>query len=127
MDDNCRLQKYIFLYIIFYDDICLSVCLFVCLFDSHILFTMFLALYQHDIFRSNYHWHNDVQGKVKVRGKKLRVTDVKTTIAPDRAVQFEFIYGHKIMHKTLSGIEEVPFCFSRSSVKFQGHMGWKID
>ena len=25
------------------------------------------------------------------------------------------------------GNEEVPYNFSRSSIKFQGHMGWKID
>ena len=32
-----------------------------------------------------------------------------------------------MMHKAWSSIEEVPYCFSRSSVKFQGHTGWKID
>ena len=26
-----------------------------------------------------------------------------------------------MMHKTGCGIEEVPYCFSRLSVKFQGH------
>ena len=26
-----------------------------------------------------------------------------------------------MMHKAWSSIEEVPYCFSRSSVKFQGH------
>ena len=31
-----------------------------------------------------------------------------------------------MMHKAWSGIEEVPYCFSRSSAKFQGHMGQKI-
>ena len=31
-----------------------------------------------------------------------------------------------MMHKAWSSIEEVPFCFSRSSVKFQGHRGQKI-
>ena len=29
-------------------------------------------------------------------------------------------------HKAWSSIEEVPYCFSRSSVKFQGHKGSKI-
>ena len=29
-------------------------------------------------------------------------------------------------HKAWSSIEEVPYCFSRSSVKFQGHIGLKI-
>ena len=31
------------------------------------------------------------------------------------------------MGKAWSSIDEVPYCFSRSSVKFQGHMGKKID
>ena len=29
-------------------------------------------------------------------------------------------------HKAWSSIEEVPYCFSRSSIKFQGHTGQKI-
>ena len=31
-----------------------------------------------------------------------------------------------MMHKARSSIEEVPYCFSRSSVKFQGHIALKI-
>ena len=31
------------------------------------------------------------------------------------------------MHKAWCSIEEVPYCFPRSSIKFQGHTGWKID
>ena len=31
-----------------------------------------------------------------------------------------------MMHRALSGIVEVPYCFSRSSVKFQGHTALKI-
>ena len=29
-------------------------------------------------------------------------------------------------HKAWCGIGKVPYCFSRSSVEFQGHTGWKI-
>ena len=32
-----------------------------------------------------------------------------------------------MMHKAWCSIGEVPYCFSRSSIKFQGHTGWKID
>ena len=32
----------------------------------------------------------------------------------------------EMMHKAWSNIEEVPYCFSRASVKFQGHTGQKI-
>ena len=31
-----------------------------------------------------------------------------------------------MMHKACTVIEEVPYCFSRSSVEFQGHTGQKI-
>ena len=31
-----------------------------------------------------------------------------------------------MMHKAWSNIEEVPYCFSRSSIKFQGHTAKKI-
>ena len=31
-----------------------------------------------------------------------------------------------MMHKAWSGIEEVPYCFSRSSIKFQGYTALKI-
>ena len=36
-------------------------------------------------------------------------------------LQFEFTHGFEMMHKAWSSIEEVPYFFSRSSVKFQGH------
>ena len=39
--------------------------------------------------------------------------------------QFEYTNGYEIMHKVWSSIEKVPYCFSRSSVKFQGHAGQK--
>ena len=32
-----------------------------------------------------------------------------------------------MMHKAWCSIEEVPYYFSRSSIKFQGHTGWKIN
>ena len=42
-------------------------------------------------------------------------------------LQFEFTDGFEMMHKAWCSIEEVPCYFSRSSIKFQGHTGWKID
>ena len=41
-------------------------------------------------------------------------------------LQFEFTNGYKMLHKAWSSIEEVPYCFWRSSVKFQGHTAQKI-
>ena len=32
-----------------------------------------------------------------------------------------------MMHKAWRSVEEVPYCFSRSSIKFHGHTGGKID
>ena len=32
-----------------------------------------------------------------------------------------------MMHKVWCSIEEVPYYFSGSSIKFRGHTGWKID
>ena len=39
---------------------------------------------------------------------------------------FEITDGYEMMHKAWKIIEEVPYCFSRSSVKFQGHTALKI-
>ena len=41
-------------------------------------------------------------------------------------LQFKFTNGYEMPHKAWSSIEEVPYCFSRSSVKFQGHTALKI-
>ena len=41
-------------------------------------------------------------------------------------LQFEFTNGYEMLYKAWSSIEEVPYCFWRSSVKFQGHTALKI-
>ena len=41
-------------------------------------------------------------------------------------LQFEFTNGYEMIHKAWSSIEEVPYCFPRSSVKLQGHTALKI-
>ena len=38
-------------------------------------------------------------------------------------LQLEFTAGFEMMHKAWCGIEEVPYCFPRSSIKFHGHKG----
>ena len=40
--------------------------------------------------------------------------------------QFEFTNGYQMMHKARSSIVEVPYCFIRSYVKFQGRTALKI-
>ena len=42
-------------------------------------------------------------------------------------LQFEFTDGYEMMYKDWSRIEEVPYYFSRFSVKFQGHKGKNIS
>ena len=39
---------------------------------------------------------------------------------------FEFLYDDEMLHKAWCCLEEVPYCFSRSSVKSQGHTALKI-
>ena len=41
-------------------------------------------------------------------------------------LQFEFMDGNEMTHIAFRGMEEVPCCFSKSSIKFEGHTGWKI-
>ena len=42
-------------------------------------------------------------------------------------LQFQFTNGYEMLHTAWSSIEEVPYCFSRSYVKLQGHTAKKID
>ena len=41
-------------------------------------------------------------------------------------IEFEFTNGYEMLHKAWSSIEEVPYCFWRSFVIFQGHTALKI-
>ena len=60
--------------------------------------------------------------KVKVRGQRLRSQRSKPNSAVSGLwLQFEFTYDDDMMHKAWSHIEDAPYCFSMSSVKFQGH------
>ena len=45
---------------------------------------------------------------------------------PDSNSTFEFTNGLEMMHKAWSRVGEVPYCFSRSSVKFHGRTALKI-
>ena len=42
-------------------------------------------------------------------------------------LQFEFTNGFEMIHKAWCSTEEVPYCFSRSAIKFEAHMDRKID
>ena len=41
-------------------------------------------------------------------------------------IEIEYTNGYVMMHKAWSSVEEVPYCFSRSSMKFQVHTALKI-
>ena len=42
-------------------------------------------------------------------------------------LQFEFADGYEMIHKAWFSTEQAPCCLFRSSIKFQDHMGCKID
>ena len=55
---------------------------------------------------------------------RLKKSSILTQIGPFRTVTpIYFTNGYEMMHKAWSSIEGVPYCFPRSSVKFQGHTG----
>ena len=67
--------------------------------------------------------------KVKVRGQRPRSQRSWPHLAiSGPLLQFEFTYGDEMMHKAWCCLEEVPYCSSRSSVKFQGRAAkWIVD
>ena len=57
----------------------------------------------------------------------LKIVEFGPNLAfPDCNSQFEFTNGYRMMHKAWSSIEEMPYCFLGSSVKFLGHTTKKI-
>ena len=86
------------------------------------------SAYHHESFRS---YHTKVMSMQKVRGQgqrsKVKVTEVTTQLNCFRTVTPVWIhiwwwndaYG-------LTLLREVPYSFSKSSVKFQGHTALKI-
>ena len=42
-------------------------------------------------------------------------------------LQFKFTNGFEVMLKACRSIGDVPYCFWRSSIKYQGHTGRKIS
>ena len=77
------------------------------------------------MFPSSYH----LTGQRSKRSK-VKVTEVKTQLNRFRTVTPVWIHiwwwNDEMMHIAWCCLEEVPYCFSRSSVKFQGHTALKI-
>ena len=59
---------------------------------------------------------------VKVRGQRSRSQRSQPNlIVSGLWLQFEFTYDDEMMHLAWYCLRDVPYCFSRSSVKFQGN------
>ena len=70
---------------------------------------------------------SNVHAKGQGQRSKVKVTEVKTQLSRFRTITPVWnTYGDEMMHKAWCGIEEVPYCFSMSSVKFQGHTAQTI-
>ena len=116
--------------------VCFFSCVHLCICPSvrpsigDTFFTMFLLLYHHEVFRNYYNWQSDVLAKGQGQRWKVNLTEVKK-FCPNLAIfeqklQLKFSNGYEMMHKALSSIENVPYCFSRSSVKSKGCTEQKI-
>ena len=101
---------------------CLSVCLSVTPFSlcsCHRIIMKFSGVIAID--------KTDVHARGQGQRSKVKVTEVKIFWfwpklgASGLYLQFEFTNGDEMMHKAWSRFGEVPYCFSRSSVKSQGH------
>ena len=62
--------------------------------------------------------------KIK-RVKQLAIFVLSLSIS-ELQIQIKFTNCYKIMHKVWSWIEDLPYCFSETSVKFQSHMHRKF-
>ena len=87
-------------------------------------------------------WWNDAYSLIMLRRDALLFLKVIRQISRSRGsknhriwprlsvsgllLQFQFTNGYEMQHKAWSRIEEVPYCFWKSSVKFQGHAALKI-
>ena len=105
--------------------VCLSVCPSVCL--SHLFHHVPIIVSSWN-FQELLPWSKVMSmQKVKVKGQRSRSQRSTPNLAVSGLyLQFEYTNSYEMMHKAWSSVKEVPYCFSRSSVKFQGHMALKI-
>ena len=101
-----------------------SVRLSVCPSVSHTFFTMFPSLYHHEIFMIYYQWQKWCP--CKRSRSEVKVTEIKTQFSCFRTITPVWIYIWWWNDAHRCCLEEVPYCFSRSSIKFQGHTRQKI-
>ena len=108
--------------------VCLSVRPSVCLSVRLSVTPFWLCSHHHIIMKFSgviTNDRSDVHAKGQGRRSKVKVTEVNTQLSRFRSeLQFEFTYDDEMMHRCC--LKEVPYCFSRSSVKFQGHTAKKF-
>ena len=100
--------------------VCLSICLSVTPFwlcFHHRIIMKFSGVITKD--RGNVH------AKDQGQRSKVKVTEVTNQLNRFLTVT-EFTYDDEMIHIAWCCLGEVPYCFSRSSVKFQGHAVLKI-
>ena len=72
-------------------------------------------------------WWNDAYSLMLLRrGALLFFKVIRQISRSGLQLKFEFTNGYEMMHKAYSSIEEMRYCFARSSVKFQGLTALKI-
>ena len=96
----------------------------------HTFLTMFPSSYHHEIFRSHYQWQRwrpCKSAKDQGQRSKVKVTEVTTQLNRFRIVTPVWIHSWWWTDKySLMLLKRGVCCFSRSSVKFQGHTVIKI-
>ena len=119
------------LYEWYFLSVCPSVCLIVCL-SVCLSVTPFWLCSHHRIIMKFSGVITKDQDNVHAKGQgqrwKVKVTEVTTQLSRFRTVTpvFEFTYDDEMIHIAWCCLGEVPYCFSRSSDKFQGHTALKI-
>ena len=108
-----------------YEWFSLSVHPSVCLSVRHTFLTMFPSSYHHEIFRRYYQWQK--WRPCKRSRSKVKVTEVTTQLNHFRTVTPVWIHIWWWNDRySLTMLRRGAYCFSRSSVKFQGHTALKI-
>ena len=70
---------------------------------------------------------SDAHAEGQCQTSTVKFTEVKAQFSPFQTVlQLKFTYDDEMMHKVWCCSGEVPYYFSRSSVKFQGHAARQI-
>ena len=121
---HLRLQSYGLVYFLaatkqLYEWFTSSVCPSVCTSVHHNFLTMFPSSYHQAFLGVITNDRSDV--RAKGQGQRSRSQRSTPNLAVSRLLfQFEFTYDDEMMHRAWCCLGEVPYCFLRSSVKFQG-------